>query len=122
MTSNAETFRRGVAAYRNGRDWTKQQRDEAIKQANKTAAEKEVAAPPQDDGMGLSIVSEASAGDAIATSQETIVNLARSNTPSIFHESNMFVDEPPLDFQHPVSAKRSARLPQQGIHTITLGQ
>ena len=34
MTDTAETFRQGVTAYRNARDWTKEQRDEAIKQAN----------------------------------------------------------------------------------------
>lgn len=34
MTGNVETFRQGVTWYRNGRDWTKEQRDEAIKGAN----------------------------------------------------------------------------------------
>ena len=34
MTGNAETFRKGATAFRNARDWTKEQRDEAIKEAN----------------------------------------------------------------------------------------
>ena len=34
MTSDVETFRRGATAYRNARDWAKEQRDGAIKQAN----------------------------------------------------------------------------------------
>ncbi|KAJ3568081.1 hypothetical protein NPX13_g6543 [Xylaria arbuscula] len=34
LTSDVETFRQGAAAYRNARDWAKQQRDEAIAKAN----------------------------------------------------------------------------------------
>ncbi len=34
MTGNAETFRQGSTAYRNARDWAKEQRDEAIRRAN----------------------------------------------------------------------------------------
>jgi hypothetical protein len=37
MTGNAETFRQGATAYRNARDCTKEQRDEAIKRANERA-------------------------------------------------------------------------------------
>ncbi len=38
LTSDVETFRHGAAAYRNARDWAKQQRDAAIKLANEKAA------------------------------------------------------------------------------------
>ena len=34
MTDTAETFRQGATHYRNGRDWAKEQRDEAIRLAN----------------------------------------------------------------------------------------
>lgn len=34
MISDVETFRAGAAAYRNGRDWAKKQRDEAVRLAN----------------------------------------------------------------------------------------
>ncbi len=37
MTNTAETFRQGATAYRNARDWTKEQRDEAIRRANEAA-------------------------------------------------------------------------------------
>lgn len=37
MTGNAETFRQGATAFRNARDWTKEQRDEAIRYANDRA-------------------------------------------------------------------------------------
>lgn len=34
MIDTAHTFRQGATHYRNGRDWAKEQRDEAIRQAN----------------------------------------------------------------------------------------
>ncbi|EDN10698.1 predicted protein [Histoplasma mississippiense (nom. inval.)] len=34
MTGNLETFRQGACAYRNGRDWAKEKRDEFIRTAN----------------------------------------------------------------------------------------
>ena len=37
MTGNPDVFREGAAAYRNGRDWAKQQRNELIKRVNETA-------------------------------------------------------------------------------------
>lgn len=37
MTHSPDTFRQGVAAYRNLRDWAKEQRDEAITRANERA-------------------------------------------------------------------------------------
>jgi hypothetical protein len=37
MTDSAETFRKGVTAYRNARDWAKEQRDKAIEEANERA-------------------------------------------------------------------------------------
>ncbi|KAI1288779.1 hypothetical protein F5Y03DRAFT_404499 [Xylaria venustula] len=39
LTSDVDTFRIGVSAYRNARDWAKQKRDEAIQRANETAAQ-----------------------------------------------------------------------------------
>ncbi|KAI3322073.1 hypothetical protein HD806DRAFT_545309 [Xylariaceae sp. AK1471] len=38
LTGNIDSFRTGVGAYRNARDWAKQKRDEAIRRANETAA------------------------------------------------------------------------------------
>jgi hypothetical protein len=38
LISDADTFERGITAYRNAMDWAKQQRDDAIKQANEKAA------------------------------------------------------------------------------------
>ena len=41
MDGNLESFRQGVTAYRNARDWAKEQRDEAIRQANERANSRE---------------------------------------------------------------------------------
>ncbi|KAI3321229.1 hypothetical protein HD806DRAFT_524175 [Xylariaceae sp. AK1471] len=38
LINNVSTFRQGIAAYRNARDWAKKVRDEAITKANETAA------------------------------------------------------------------------------------
>lgn len=43
MTADANTFRRGAAAFRNARDWAKEQRDEFIARANERADEEEEA-------------------------------------------------------------------------------
>ena len=37
ITGDVETFRKGAAAFRNGRDWAKEQRDRFIADANGTA-------------------------------------------------------------------------------------
>ncbi|KAH8706062.1 hypothetical protein BGW36DRAFT_354439 [Talaromyces proteolyticus] len=37
MTSDSDAFREGATWYRNGRDWAKEQRDDAIKKANQQA-------------------------------------------------------------------------------------
>ena len=42
MTGNIETFRQGATAYRNARDWAKEQREEAIRRVNKRAGEFQV--------------------------------------------------------------------------------
>lgn len=39
LTDNLESFRQGVTAYRNARDWAKEKRDEFIKAANRRATD-----------------------------------------------------------------------------------
>jgi hypothetical protein len=55
MTGNAETFRQGVTAYRNSRDWTREKRDEFIKAANRRVTNQ-----PQDMSFKSSSYSEPS--------------------------------------------------------------
>lgn len=47
MTNTTETFLQGATAYRNARDWAKEQRDKAIRRAN------EVADDSQDEMLAL---------------------------------------------------------------------
>ncbi|KXX77155.1 hypothetical protein MMYC01_207569, partial [Madurella mycetomatis] len=54
LTSDYDTYRQGAAAYRNGRDWAKRQRDEAIKRANERVASIRTGASPSDDNPALS--------------------------------------------------------------------
>lgn len=61
LTGNAGALRRGVAASWNGRDWAKQQRDQAITLANEKVAERGIAAPLPSNVLGLSLATEASA-------------------------------------------------------------
>lgn len=42
MTNSAESLRQGATAYRDIRDWTKEQRDEAIRLANEVADDSQV--------------------------------------------------------------------------------
>ncbi|KAF3482660.1 uncharacterized protein GIQ15_01984 [Arthroderma uncinatum] len=58
MTDNRDTFRKGASAYRNARDWAKEQRDELIKAANERHAQ------PQ---------SETLSSEHGATSEQTVV-------------------------------------------------
>lgn len=45
MTSDAETFRKGASAYRNARNWAKEQRDEFIRLANARRLENQIQNP-----------------------------------------------------------------------------
>ena len=66
LTSDADTFRLGVGAYRNGMDWAKVQRNEAIRQANNKAA---TGTPTPNDNLTLSFATEASDGTVEHASQ-----------------------------------------------------
>jgi hypothetical protein len=49
LTDNYESFRRGAGAYRNGRDWAKKQRDQAIAQANEKVPGLGISVHPHSD-------------------------------------------------------------------------
>ena len=88
LINDLDTFRQGAAAYRNGRDWAKLKRDEAIEKANKVA-KNEV-----DDGLGLRFVSVESAATTEPTSQDTVINHGLNRTLSL-HDSDTSAD--PVD-------------------------
>ncbi|KAH7021752.1 hypothetical protein B0J12DRAFT_705367 [Macrophomina phaseolina] len=77
MTGNADTFRQGARAYRNARDWAKEQRDEAIRQANERVNPVEAEAPTIDAGASTapSLVTAVSETEAYPISQESRTSL-----------------------------------------------
>jgi hypothetical protein len=66
LTDGPETFRQGATAYRNGRDWAKEKRDEFIEAANGR-----VTSPPQDMSFESSGYSEPSTSTNRATALES---------------------------------------------------
>jgi len=112
MTDTAETFRQGATAYRNARDWAKEQRDEMIKRANDRANDSQTGAPAVDSSFGpvSSFASEASLEEPytiepLSQESQTLLN-EDSNTTANSQESETSTDEPVLD--HRVPAKRSS--------------
>ncbi|KAK5015217.1 hypothetical protein LTR60_002980, partial [Cryomyces antarcticus] len=116
MTGNLETFRQGASAFRNARDWAKEQRDDAITRANAKANN----SPGGLSGIkssGLNLLSSfASEGpsQASATSVDeapyTIESLSQETSftsDTAVHESETSADELALDLKTP--AKRSSR-------------
>ncbi|KAK7431674.1 hypothetical protein QQZ08_001893 [Neonectria magnoliae] len=119
LTSDPDSFRQGAAGYRNGRDWAKQQRDEAIRQANEKVPEHGIAISVQTETLGSSFLGEASPCDTIeATSQETIKQ-PRSNAIPLFYDSNTSADELSLHSQPPPKRSHS---PQKQLYTARSGQ
>jgi hypothetical protein len=53
LTGDADTFRQGAAAFRNGRDWAKRERDRAINEANERVAHDPIS-PTSGDALSLS--------------------------------------------------------------------
>ncbi|KAH7114601.1 hypothetical protein EDB81DRAFT_630818, partial [Dactylonectria macrodidyma] len=107
LTNDPDTFRQGAAAYRNGRDWAKQQRDQAIAQANERTRLGSTESP-QSDALGVSFTSEASCVMIEATGQKTTTNLGSHAVPSLY-DSDTSADELSLDFQPPTKRSRSPR-------------
>ena len=90
MTGNADTFRQGATAYRNARDWTKEQRDEAIKRANERANDNQVGSL-----VGASIDEVSSfATEALLDGASTIEALSQESQTSLAEGSNFAADLP----------------------------
>ncbi|OAQ58281.1 hypothetical protein VFPPC_12599 [Pochonia chlamydosporia 170] len=104
VTGNRDAFRQGATAFRNGRDWAKRQRDNAINEANERVSGGPTTST-SGDGLGLSFESDASAAETIITSQETVLNAAPHDLP--VYESETSADELSLDFQPRVKRTKS---------------
>lgn len=103
MTDDPGTFRQGAAAYRNGKDWTRKQRDEAIAQANNKATSIEVADKPSD---ALRLARRTPRGGRIEAAQGT-----KKDCSPLRHDPDTSEDELSLDFERP--GKRSRSLAKQ---------
>lgn len=78
LTSDVDTFRRGAAAYRNGRDWAKDKRNQAIQLAN-AAAEEHLA---KDSKLPRSVEESSSVETLDVTSQETAASGSQTSDES----------------------------------------
>ena len=112
MTHNTEACRDGIKAYRNGRDWCKVKRDEAIRQVNQRA-NLEAEATTGDTGASpaLSFVTAVSETEAYTMSQESQTSLnADSSILRDLEESDSSIEDL-ADYRLPAkrSGKRSER-------------
>ena len=112
MTDTAETFRQGATYYRNGRDWAKEQRYEAIRRANERVGEDDAGtlAINTSFARASSFVSEATS-DGIhsiqALTEESRTSLTEeSNTTTQLRTSEASSGEPSIGFR--ASIKRSS--------------
>ncbi|MCJ1313685.1 hypothetical protein MMC25_007364 [Agyrium rufum] len=112
ITGNIETFRQGVTYYRNGKDWTKKQRDEAIRRANEKV-NKDCAKTLATDTCFAQASSFAS--EATSDKTYTIEAFTKESRTSRIEESNTnaettetLSDEPLVDQR--ASAQRSRGL------------
>ncbi|KAG9228009.1 hypothetical protein BJ875DRAFT_508725 [Amylocarpus encephaloides] len=102
MTGNAETFRQGATAFRNTRDWTKEQRDKAIRYAN-DRANGITGATQTSSAFATSFTTEVST--LVATT--SLGTTASHTSETAQQESETSTDELARDVNPP--AKRSSR-------------
>lgn len=116
MADTAETFRQGATAYRNARDWAKEQRDVAITQSNKRVSDSqstelavEVSFEPVYSFINEPALDEPDTADTL--SQESRVSLSYDSSTTVgLQGSGSLSDELLLTRQ---SAKRLNRHSQQ---------
>ncbi len=114
MTSDRETFRKGAIAYRNARDWTKEQRDEAIKRANERASDSQIRTLTVDASFTTSTsLDEIDTIEALSQESQTSLN-KDSYTTVDPPESETSTDELASDYRF--SAKRLRRRHSKGSH------
>jgi hypothetical protein len=109
MTDTVETFRQGATAYRNARDWAKEQRNEAIRGANERVNGNLAELATVD--TSFSLASETSLNESYtieSVSQASHVSLTEdTHGTANLQESETSTDELPLSNRLPT--KRSSR-------------
>jgi len=110
MTGDLETFRQGATYFRNGRDWTKEQRDEAIRLANERAGESQAGVLPVDASFGqtFSVASETTVEEDYTLSQES-ENLLDEGSNTTIHLQDSDTSSGELALERGPPAKRSSR-------------
>ena len=122
MTDTADTFRQGAAAFRNLRDWTKEQRDKAIARANEKVNNSRGRAP---DASGSSLTtgftSEASpkSHDIDLPAQESRTSLNENFNTAPTRESPRKSDTAPANLAAPDAAKGPASHPLRRSSSVT---
>lgn len=122
MTHNQEIFRQGAIAYRNARDWTREQRDEAIERANTRVNDSQVGTLAVDASFSRisSFTTGASSNetDTIeALSQESQISQNKySYTTTDPPESETSTDELASDYRLPAKRLRRHSMRSQQPH------
>ncbi|ETS00704.1 hypothetical protein M419DRAFT_83154 [Trichoderma reesei RUT C-30] len=110
LTADVENFRQGAAAYRNGIDWAKLQRDEAINRANERAKQAVQAVqavggashfpgPSPDVDVKVNLSSAISASNATVNGVTNMLMPASQDVSS--YEPDVFADEPSTSLPFP---------------------
>ncbi len=112
MTNNTETFRDGAKAFRNARDWAKEQRDEAIRQANEKANDIP-STTPTCSTSAASFTTEVStfvAAASLVTFESLSTQIEASNTSKTPHQdSDTSTDELARDVKPPAKRSKSGQ-------------
>ncbi|GAO14633.1 hypothetical protein UVI_02009150 [Ustilaginoidea virens] len=98
LTGNRDSFRQGVAAYRNARDWAKQQRDEAITQANNEVTDSTIATSASENNPALSFETDISVAETMTGDASQGASTPRNNAPSHDPDSDTSADDLSMDF------------------------
>lgn len=119
MTHNQESFRQGATAYRNARDWTREQRDEAIERANKRVNDSQNETLAVNAGLSTvsSFTTDASPNETdtiTAPSQESRISQKKSScTTTESPESETSTDENRLPAKRVRRHSKRLRQPHQ---------
>lgn len=113
MTGNGETFRQGARAFRNARDWAREQRDTAIARMNEKANYRQTEASSV-ESAGLDL-RPSFAGEALSRVSETSVDEELYTSDAVVHESETSTDDLDLDLNLP--AKRPSKHSEQSYRS-----
>lgn len=111
LTGNQESFRRGATAFRNGKEWSKSERDRAITEANEKAVNREIIT--QKDGSRF--VAEERLGGTVEKTQ-------RDSSLTVCYDPDTSEDELSLSFERPSKRSRSPLKKSVTIEPPTLPQ